>query len=108
LLSAIELAFTHLRHGRIAGPWPTERPKSQFTDRDSAKPIRIGVELDLSHELNQSLPERLTREAPHLERSIEQIRSHDALVFIISRVITDSPDADAFLFVEQVTVGKLI
>lgn len=104
LLSAIELMFTHLKRGRIAGPWPVQRPSAEFTDRDSSNPIRIGIEFDLSSELSEALRERLTKEAPHLERSIEQIRAHNSVVFILAGVIVDS---QGFLFVEQLTVGKL-
>src|SRR5437879_3179441 len=78
LLNAIELMFTHLKRGRIAGPSPAERPKADFTNRDDSKPIRIGFEFDLSPQLNEALRERPTKEVPHLERSIEQIRTHNS------------------------------
>ena len=71
LLSAIELVLLHLQGGRIAGPWPTRRPREEFTDRDDTALLRVGIEFDLASNLSHELGERLTQEAPHLERSIE-------------------------------------
>ena len=104
LLSAIELVLTHLKRGRIAGPWPVDRPVVEFTDRDSSRPVKIGVEFALSSQLNEALRERLTKEALHLEHSIDQIKSQTSVVFIVAGAINNH---QAYLFVEQLTVGTL-
>ncbi len=105
VLGAIELVLLHLKEGKISGSWPVHRrPKAEFTDSDDAMPLRIGVEFDLSSEINNELRARLTKEAPHLERSIELIKSHDSVVFILAAGMDGN---DGFLFVEQIAVGKL-
>jgi putative ATP-dependent endonuclease of the OLD family len=104
ILAAIELVLLHLKQGRVAGPWSVLRPKAEFTDSNELTPLRIGIEFDLTTEINDGLRQRLTKEAPHLERSIEQIKSHDAIVIILAAAIDGE---DAFLFVEQMAVGKL-
>jgi putative ATP-dependent endonuclease of OLD family len=77
LLATIDLVHRHLWEGSIAGPWPAARPLDEFTDRQPHTPLQIGIECDLPSDLNKALRERLQTEAPHLERSIEQIRDHD-------------------------------
>jgi putative ATP-dependent endonuclease of the OLD family len=105
ILGAIELVLLHLKQGRIAGSWPiARRPSSEFTDANVSTPLRIGVEFDLPRNINAELRERLTKEAPHLERSIEQIKAHDAIVFILAAAMDGD---DGFLFVEQLAAGKL-
>ena len=105
LLSAIELVLVHLKRGRIAGSWHTNRPQAEFTNRDESAPVRVGIEFDLSSNLNQELGERLTKEAPHLERSIEQIKSHNSIVFVLAAAIQRGA---GYLFIEQIAVGKLV
>jgi len=105
VLGAIELVLLHLKQGRISGTWPVNRrPKGEFTDSNEATPLRVGVEFDLPAEVSEGLRTRLTKEAPHLERSIEQIKLHDTFVFILAGGIEGS---DGFLFVEQMAVGRL-
>jgi putative ATP-dependent endonuclease of the OLD family len=105
VLGAIELVLLHLREGRVAGSWPVRRrPKGEFTDGNEATPLRIGIELDLPSEINEGLRSRLTKEAPHLERSIEQIKLHDTFVFILAGGVDD--EEDGFVFVEQMAVGN--
>lgn len=104
LLSAISLLLNHLRNGKIAGPWNTQRPKSEFHQRETQRLARIAAEFVLSPEVNKGLRERLTVEAPHLDRSIEQIGSHDSIVFILAGAFDDP---NSYLFVEQIAVGKL-
>jgi energy-coupling factor transporter ATP-binding protein EcfA2 len=104
LLSAIELLLTHLRSGRVAGPWPAPRPLEEFIDRDSSAPVRVGVEFDLPSDINAGLRERLARNAPHLDRSIEQIKSYDTVVFILAG---STSDTEGYVWIEQMAVGKL-
>ncbi len=104
VLSAIELMLLHLKGGRISGNWPTNRPKREFTDSNEATPLRVGVEFDLSADISEGLRIRLTKEAPHLERSIEQLKSHSTVVFIVAGATDGS---DAYLFIEQMAVGRL-
>src|SRR6266566_1717171 len=105
VLAAIELVLLHLKEGRIAGSWPVpRRPKGEFTDGSESAPLRIGIEFDLASSINQELRARLTKEAPHLERSIEQIKLHETLVFIVAGALDGG---EGFLFVEQMAVGKL-
>ena len=105
VLGAIELVLLHLAKGRIAGSWPVDRRiKGEFTDGNALTPLRVGVEFDLPANINEELRLRLTREAPQLERSIEQIKLHDTLVFSLAAAL----DGDkGCLFVESIAVGKL-
>ncbi len=104
-LGAIELTLLHLGRGKVAGNWPvSRRPKGEFNDSDDSTPLRIGIEFDLPTAINEEIRTRLTKEAPHLERSIEQIKQHDTIVFILAGAIDEG---DGFVFVEQIAVGKL-
>ncbi len=106
VLAAIELVLLHLKQGRVAGGWPVaRRPKGEFIDGNEKAPLRVGVEFDLPADINDGLRARLTKEAPHLERSIEQIKMHDTFAFILAAVLDD--DLGGFLFIEQMSVGKL-
>lgn len=104
VLSAIELVVLHLKQGRVAGSWPTARPTAEFTDRDQTKPLRIGMEFDLPPDINEGLRTRLTKEAPHLDRSIEQIKAVGTIAFILAGAVDDS---EGYLFIEQMSVGRL-
>jgi hypothetical protein len=105
LLTTIELALTHLRSGRIAGPTPWRRPQDEFTNRDPSARLRIGVEFELPTELNDGLRERLNKEAPHLQKSIDQIKTERTVSFILGAAVRPP---HAFLFVEQVAVGRVV
>jgi len=104
VLGAIELVLKHLQQGRVTGPWDVPRPKNQFTDSDQSTTLRIGIELDLPTEINEGLRSRLRNEAPHLERSIEQIKTLETFVFIVAAAMNED---DGFLFIEQMAIGKL-
>lgn len=104
MLSAISLVLTHLQRGKIAGPWNVSRPQSEFHQRETGELVRIGMEFSLSTLVNQGLRDRLTKEAPHLDRSIEQIGLHSSAVFIVAGALDGSRP---FLFVEQIAVGSL-
>jgi energy-coupling factor transporter ATP-binding protein EcfA2 len=105
LLSAIELTLNHLREGRIAGPWRTTgRVQAEFTNRDTSVPVSIGVEFDLSEDLNAQLRERLTKESPHLERAIEQIKGHQTATVVLGGEVIRSA---GYLFVEELVIGTL-
>ena len=103
-LSAIESFLGHLRKGVVAEFLPLRTFLLEFTDRDTTKPFRIAVEFELLAELNMELRERLSREAPHLDRSIQQIKTNDTIVFVLAGF---SEGAEAWLFVEQIAVGPL-
>jgi hypothetical protein len=77
---------------------------SQFTDRDTNKPFRIAIEFELPADINEGLRDRLSKEAPHLDRSIEQIKANKTIVIVIAGF---SEGLEAWLFVEQIAVGAL-
>lgn len=105
ILGAIELVLLHLAKGRIAGSWPVDRRiRGEFTDGNELTPLRVGVEFDLPSNISEELRSRLTKDAPQLERSIEQIGQHNTIVFILAAAM----DGDrGCLFVESIAVGKL-
>jgi putative ATP-dependent endonuclease of the OLD family len=105
LLSCIELMLLHLKKGQVAGRWPRLKRKGDFTDRDDSIPVRIGVEFVLDPSMNESLRKRLVQEAPHLERSIDQIKAQTSISIILAGV---SVSGQCFLFVEQMSVGELL
>jgi putative ATP-dependent endonuclease of the OLD family len=104
LLETIELLFSHLRRGTIAGSWRPPRPLDEFVDRDSTLPIQIGAELELTSEANSELRTRLAGEAPHLENAIEQIKGQQTLSVILACVAQAS---STYMFIEQMTVGRI-
>jgi hypothetical protein len=82
----------------------SRRATEQFTDKKSGEPYRIAIEVELPASINTGLRERLAREAPHLDRSIEQIKSIGNIVFVIAGV---SDGNQAWQFLEQIVVGSL-
>ena len=104
ILSTIDLMHRHLSSATIAGSWDTPRPGDEFTDRDCKTPLQIGIEFDLPSHLNLALRERLQSEAPHLEKSIEQIKNYSRLTFILAGARNDSA---AFLFIQRIAAGSL-
>lgn len=104
VLAAIELVHRHLQAGTIAGVWPTRRPLDEFTDRRTDAPLQIGMEFDLPQALNESLRQRLQVEAPHLERSIEQIKTIDRVAMVVAGVLHNN---EAILFLQQLAAGRL-
>lgn len=104
LLTAIELLHKHLKGGAIAGPWPTSRPVDEFTDRDTRKTVQIAIEFELPQGTNDLLRQKLQTEAPHLEQSIEQLRSHRTLTVVLAGFLSgQSP----FLFIQQMGAGTV-
>jgi hypothetical protein len=104
LLMAIEFSLRHLRRALIAVISSSRRAAEQFTDRDTKKPYRIAVEFDLPESVNADLRERLSKEAPHLDRSIEQIKANNRIVFVIAGA---SDGRESWSFLEQIMVGSL-
>ena len=104
ILSSIMLVQGHLRHGTIAAPWPTQWPRNEFTHRDVSRPIEVGVELELTEGLNEGLRAQLAKEAPHLEKSIQQISAHRTVALIISG---QYGPVTPFLFVRQLAAGSI-
>ena len=105
VLASIELVHRHLQAGTIAGMWPTRRPLDEFTDRHLDAPLQIGIEFDLPQMLNESLRQRLQTEAPHIERSIEQIKMIDSVAMVVAGVYRNN---EAFLFLQQLAAGTLV
>jgi putative ATP-dependent endonuclease of the OLD family len=104
VLSTIDLMHRHLSGAAIAGPWNTPRPADEFTDRNCETPLQIGIEFEFPSHLNLALRERLQSEAPHLERSIDQIKSYSRLTFVLAGARNDSA---AFLFIQRIAAGGL-
>jgi AAA ATPase domain len=104
VLSTIDLMHQHLYGATISGPWDTPRPADEFTDRNCETPLQIGIEFELPSRLNLDLRERLQSEAPHLEKSIDQIKSHNRLTFVLAGARNDSA---AYLFIQQIAAGSL-
>ena len=104
VLSTIDLMLRHLYRAVIAGPWNTPRPADEFTDRNTEKPLQIGIEFEFPPHLNLALREWLQSEAPHLERSIEQITIYNRLTFVLAGARRDST---AFLFIQRIAAGCL-
>lgn len=104
LLATIDLVHRHLWGGSIAGPWSASRPTEEFTDRDTRSPLQIGIEFDLLPDLNQMLRERLKVEVPHLEKSIEQLKTVDRVSMIVAGVLNQG---GSFLFLQRIVAGPL-
>lgn len=104
LLSTIDLAHGHLHGTSIAGPWNSQRPVDEFTNRNCEEPVQIGLEFELPADLNLALRDRLKAEAPHLEKSIELLKTESSIVFVIAAVRVNGA---AFLFVQHIAVGHL-
>jgi putative ATP-dependent endonuclease of OLD family len=75
LLSAIEHVLKHLKRGAVSAPWAVKKPLEEFTDRDRTLPIQFGIQFELPPEVNEKLRDALTPGAPHLAKSIEQIKN---------------------------------
>ena len=105
LLTALEFALLHLKGGAVATQWSTARPVAEFTDRDDSKPIQVGVEFELSAENNQLLRDQLLKEAPNLERSVEQLKSSQSISFIVSAFVRGGLP---FVWLSRCTVGPLL
>jgi putative ATP-dependent endonuclease of OLD family len=84
ILSTIDLMHRHLSGAAIAGPWNTPRPADEFTDRNCEAPLQIGIEFEFPSYLNLALREWLQSEAPHLEKSIDQIKGYSRLTFALA------------------------
>jgi putative ATP-dependent endonuclease of the OLD family len=104
VLAAIELVHRHLHAGTIAGAWPTRRPLDEFTDRHVVAPVQIGIEFDFPQDINESLRQHLQAEAPHLERSIEQIKKINSVAMVIAGAYQNGK---AILFLQQLSAGTL-
>lgn len=104
ILSTITLVQSHLRRGTIAGAWDSSRAIDEFTDRETQAPLQIGIDFDLPKPLNEGLRERLKKEAPHLDVSIDQLRDVETLGFVLA----GSASADTpFLYVQQIAAGPI-
>jgi putative ATP-dependent endonuclease of OLD family len=105
LLSAIEHVLNHLRRGAVAAPWAVKRPSEEFTDREQGVPIQFGIQFDLPADVNEKLRAALTPSAPHLAKSIEQIRNFSSISFIVAALRgREWP----FIYVPQIAVGNVV
>jgi hypothetical protein len=84
--------------------WNTPRPADEFTDRNCETPLQIGIEFEFPSYLNLALRERHQSEAPHLEKSIDQIKSYSRLTFVLAGARNNSA---AFLFIQRIAAGSL-
>ncbi len=78
--------------------------QEEFTNRDTGKPLQIGIEFELSSELNVELREKLKSEAPHLEQTIAEIASENTVSFIVAGSIFQG---SGYLFLQQIGIGHL-
>jgi len=105
VLSAIELMLDHLATQKIASTWRVTRVEDQFTHRDTRHTADVGVEFYFDEEENETLRELLKVDAPHLERSIDEIRSFDSLSFVLSGSL--SQGVPPTLFLRDIAVGGI-
>src|SRR5690349_21296397 len=60
ILGAIDLAFSHLRSGRIAADWrPRGRAIDEITNRQIGKTIQVALEISIDPSFNQELRDAL-------------------------------------------------
>jgi len=104
LLATVDLMLSHLKRGTVGAPWSVERPLDEFTDRDPTTAIEIGIEFELPITINNLLRERLTKEAPHLDRAIDQLRAHNTIAFILACSFDDSLP---FMFIKHLGAGRI-
>jgi len=105
LLSAIEHVLNHLKRGAVSAPWAVRRPVEEFTDRDRTSPIQFGIQFDLPGVTNEALRAALAPGAPHLAKSIEQIKNFSSVSFVISASVEGE---SSFIYVQQITVGSIV
>ena len=105
LLSAIEHVLNHLKRGAVSAPWAVRRPVEEFTDRDRTSPIQFGIQFDLPGVTNEALRAALAPGAPHLAKSIEQIKNFSSVPFVISASVEGE---SSFIYVQQITVGSIV
>jgi putative ATP-dependent endonuclease of OLD family len=103
LLTAIAFFLRHLRRGLVSVILSPRRSTDEFTDRIISEPYRIAVEFELPESVNLQLRERLSKEAPHLDKSIEQIKTNTSIVFVLAGVANGD---ESWQFLEQVVVGS--
>ncbi|MGH9762848.1 MAG: AAA family ATPase [Blastocatellia bacterium] len=104
LLAAIELVIHHFNGGALAAKWSNQRPRGDFTDRDDSQNIEIGLQFELTPSLNEDLRAKMIDEAPHLDKSIEQIKEVHSVSFVLNGA---RQDEHYFLFIKNVYAGKL-
>jgi putative ATP-dependent endonuclease of the OLD family len=104
VFGTIDLLLSHLAEAAVANSWRVTRPADEFKDRDTRVPIQVGIEFDLSRELNAELRERLVREVPHLENAISQVATCATVSFVLCGAWNAG---DPFLFIEQLCVGSI-
>jgi putative ATP-dependent endonuclease of the OLD family len=104
-LSGIELVFTHFATGRIAGDWtPVGRPVDEFTARNVASPIDVGLELAIPPELHTRLRELIKAETEGVDVAVDRLAAHPSLAVVVSAIIADE---HLIRYVSDVGLGKL-
>ena len=104
ILSTITFLLKHHSHGSIVAPWPNDRAKNDFTDRDYSTPIEIGIEFELPAALNAELRQEIGKESPHLDASIDQLAAADSLSIVLNGVFEGSTP---FVYLRRVSVGHI-
>jgi putative ATP-dependent endonuclease of OLD family len=105
LLSAIELVLNSLKRGGLSGPWLTQRPTDEFSNRDQNKPLEVGIEFTFPSAINGRLCSELSSDFPQLAKSTEQIGLIGSIVFIVAAAILDRTPVT---YVKQIGLGKLV
>jgi energy-coupling factor transporter ATP-binding protein EcfA2 len=105
-LATLDVVLEHLKGGAIAGPWRASRPLDQFTERDASRPVQVGVEFELPEAIRDELCDRLKKDAPQLERSIDMLRTFTSLSFIVAGAWKEKGRL-AFLFLQDLYAGPV-
>jgi putative ATP-dependent endonuclease of the OLD family len=104
VLAVVPMVVNHLAQGRIATAWATPRPVEQFTNRESHRALQIGIEFALSESQRDDLRSSLTKAAPQLSKSIDQLKSYESVSFLLRFC---HRKAVSFQYLEAVCLGSL-
>lgn len=104
ILTAIELALDRLQSGRAASVWRTPRPSDEFTDRDTSRPLQIGLTFEISIELIKEFQSVLLEESPGLDVAVGNLSKSDAISVIFS---ADLLGDSAIIYLSEVGFGEI-
>lgn len=104
VLAAIPMAISHLAEAKISMGWAQSRPAEQFTNRDTSKPLQVGIEFHLPHTVRDELCAALASDAPQLTKSIGQLKNHNSVSFIFRFVYKEF---GSYQYIEAVCLGSL-
>ena len=105
VLNALEAGLRHLSCDHAVKIWRTRnRPVDEFTHRNSALPIQIGISFHLSEADNQELRSRIVASGNGLEVASNQLR--DArIASVICAIIIDGEDA--VMYVQEFGLAEI-